>query len=136
MRYGRVMRIPALFLCLVLAACATPREACLTSAVRDLVAIDRLIAEIESNLARGYAIKRVPVTTTGFEFCVGGATGGKGRVGLRYCSTTETKYKDEPEAIDPRAERRKLAELKSSRARLAARAAEAQSSCRAKYPET
>ena len=51
---------PALFLVLplVLAACATPRESCLSSVGQQGRVIDALISQTRGNVARGYAIVR------------------------------------------------------------------------------
>ena len=50
---------PALFLVLplVLAACATPRESCLSSVGQQGRVIDALISQTRGNVARGYAIE-------------------------------------------------------------------------------
>ena len=55
-------------LLLALAACATPQEACINRATRELRTLDDLIAEQRATLARGYAVVRgdgVLVTTRG-----------------------------------------------------------------------
>ncbi|MEM1428015.1 MAG: hypothetical protein AAGG09_01010 [Pseudomonadota bacterium] len=106
-------------LCL-LAACASPREACLRAALSEVATLDRLIAETEANLARGYAIELEPFVTTGVDFCFGrGAYRHGFGTGFRYCNNVETRYREREVAIDPAAERRKLAELRKRRADLA-----------------
>jgi len=106
---------PFLALCL-LAACATPREACLRTTFSEVATLDRLIAETEATLARGYAIVREPYVTTGLDFCLGrGVRGNVFDVGLNYCNTVETRIREREVAIDPAAERRKLAELRKRR---------------------
>jgi hypothetical protein len=113
-----------------LAACATPREACLRDAAGDLRTLDRLIAETEANLARGFAYASEPYTTTGLEFCLGrGAWRDGVNVGFTYCPVAETRYRDRPVAIDPAAERRKLAELRARRAAEARAAAARVAAC-------
>jgi hypothetical protein len=130
MRYLPTMRLAMLLALCALASCATSREACLRAATAELATLDRLIAETEANLARGYAIAREPYTTTTLEFCVGtGRLGGAFDVGLRYCPDVETRYRDRPVAIDPAAERRKLAQLRARRAAEAERAAARQAAC-------
>ena len=37
-----------------LAACGTPQEQCIGAATRDMQVVNRLIAEVQGNLARGY----------------------------------------------------------------------------------
>ena len=44
-----------------LAACGTPQEQCISCNTRDLRTVDRLIAESEGNLQRGYAYESVTV---------------------------------------------------------------------------
>ena len=119
-----MVRLSALLALCALAACATPREACLRAAAGDLRTLDRLIAETEATIARGYAYASEPYTTTALEFCLSrGAYRDGVNVGLAYCPVAETRYRDRPVAIDPAAERRKLAELRARRA-AAARAAD------------
>lgn len=115
-----MLRLATLAALVLLTACATPREACLRAATSDLRTVERLISETEANLSRGFAIEREPYTRTGLDFCFGtGGYRGYGGFGLNYCRTVETRYRDRPVAIDPAAERRKLADLKRTRARLA-----------------
>jgi hypothetical protein len=125
----------ALALCLLLAACATPRQACLRNATADLAVVDRLIAETEANLNRGFAIDREPYVTSGLEFCLGNAARRQNvGVGFTYCNTVETRYREVPRAIDRTAERRKLAELRDTRARLDRQARASIAACEARYP--
>ena len=49
------MRLILIPLVLLLAGCATPKENCIKSANKDLAVVDRLIAETQANLTRGYA---------------------------------------------------------------------------------
>ena len=44
-----------------LAACGTPQEQCINRNTRDLRTVDRLIAEAEGNLQRGYAYETITV---------------------------------------------------------------------------
>ena len=39
---------------LLLTACGTPQEQCISANTRDLQVVDRLIRDSEANLARGY----------------------------------------------------------------------------------
>ncbi|MGB8815084.1 MAG: hypothetical protein WCC57_18035, partial [Paracoccaceae bacterium] len=47
------------FVFLALTACGTPQEQCINRNTRDIRVIDRLIAETETNLSRGYALEEV-----------------------------------------------------------------------------
>lgn len=106
-----------LLLCLVLAACATSRQACLTAATREVLRLDRLIAETDGNLRRGYAIEQGTAQVT---LCIGDD-------GVDACVTPPAR--ERAVAIDPVVERRKLAELKRARRRAAARAVQDQAAC-------
>lgn len=130
------MRTVLILSCLALAACATPREACLRQATSELATLDKLILTTEANLRRGYALEREAYNASVLTFCAGKIARGTedGVLGLNYCHETETRYRDVPTAIDPAAERRKLAELRSTRARQARAARSAVAQCEARYP--
>ena len=113
-----------------LAACATPREACLRQATAELATLDRLIAETEADLARGYSVEQRVEARTGFTFCVGNRRYGHGtNVGFTYCPQTQTRVRTERVPIDPAASRRTLANLKARRADEARRAQAAIAAC-------
>jgi len=113
------MRILLLSVCLTLAACATPQERCISNATKDLRTVERLITATERDLRRGFAVDRVPYTRTTFDLCLQQRkTSGNVTLGATTCRTVETRYREVPRAIDRRAEQRKLADLKASRARL------------------
>jgi hypothetical protein len=117
----------ALAVCLALAGCASPKERCALNATKEYRTVDNLIAETEGNLARGYAVERVPDEGPRVSFCTGGYGGGPGwnypyyryGPGVSFCTTDTVAYRDRPVAIDPAAEQRKLALLKERKARLA-----------------
>ncbi len=124
------MRWICLLTLVVLTACASPRQACLRSAFSELATLDRLIGESEANLARGYRIEREPVVTTGLDFCIGNGIYRTGaNVGLRYCNTVETRYREVEVAIDPAAERRTLAQLREKRSAAARQAENRATAC-------
>lgn len=124
-----------LFLLLpVLAACSTPRESCLRTATQQLGVVNRLVAETEANLARGYAVEREPYTTTRVDLCVGGSRYRYGGVGWSYCTVPTTRYRARPVAIDRATEQRKLRELKQTRTRLAREAEPRVDYCNQRYP--
>ncbi len=127
----------------VLAACATPQEACIAEATRELRTLDRLIAETERTIARGYALDRVetvepqwlpcrdrPRVITrpdGTQIVVDGE--------VYYCWRSVAVTKERPRAIDIAAERRILASTRAERARKAREVERAVAACRARYPE-
>lgn len=119
-----------LFAPLLLIACATPRQQCITAATKDLQVINTLIAETEANLSRGYAIETEYRTTTSLNFCAGDLDP------FLFCTTSETVPHGRPVAIYPSAERRILQSLVKQRAILTRRSAAEIKICAAKYPAT
>ena len=106
-------RLPlALLLPLLLAACATPEQRCVGPAVAELRTIDRLIAETERNIARGYAIAREPGVRTRLAACL------PGDGPYTFCLYDQPVVTERPVAIDRRAERAKLETLFERRAEL------------------
>ena len=96
-------------------------------ATKDLRTVNALIAETEANLARGYAIDREVETRPRLTFCTGHY---HRHVGMSFCTDDYTVYRDRPVAIDPAAERRKLATLREQKARLEAAARPEIAACR------
>lgn len=123
---------PALLLALALAACSA-QDTCVRNATREIRALDSLIAETEANIARGYAYERREVTRWAWVRCYDGPYDPT-RPRTR-CWEPYTDIVREPVAIDPEAEARKLAGLKSRRAALADTAMAAVAECRRLYPE-
>ena len=98
---------------LALAACQTPREACLSEASHELRTVEALIRETQGNLNRGYAIEtdqEVDVIHTTCEV-------------------------ERPVAIDLVAERAQLDSLLEQRGRLLGQAQARQQACVVTYPE-
>ena len=127
------MHRAALLVPLLLAACATPREACVSRVSREVRVMDALIAETRANLARGFAVAEEQEVRTVREVCEGrNADGTTFRFG---CDRTETVDVRRPVAIDLDAERAKLASLEERQRqnRLNQQAAVAQ--CVAANPE-
>lgn len=104
-----------LALLLMLAACATPQERCVLDATKDLRTVDGLIAETQANLQRGYAIGQSFERRPRLTFCTGRY---RSYSGLSFCTTEDIVTRDEPVAIDPEAERRKLGLLRERKADL------------------
>lgn len=121
------MRLSLILLALTLAACASPQERCVLNATKELRTVDGLIAESEANLARGYAIDRELERRPRLTFCAGGI---RSNVGLSFCRDTDVYVRDRPVALDPEAERRKLALLRDRKARLEAASSQAVAACR------
>lgn len=131
----------ALSLTTLLAACGTPQEQCISSATRDMRVVDRLIAEAETNISLGFAYETREVTHTEWVICdyvaqPPTAPGVKPPPPKpRYCLDDVTDTVQKPVAIDPVAEKHKLAALKAKRVELTRRAAPAIAACQAKFPE-
>lgn len=112
---------------LLVSACSDPRQRCITNASQELRTINALVAETETNLARGYTIIREPGVRTGLTFCISPTNP------FSFCSTAEPTVTDRPTAIDIRAEERKLAQLRAKQSELQVRAANDISLCEAQF---
>ena len=116
-----------------LAACATPREQCLSQATRDARINAALIAEVEGNISRGFGVeveervRRVP------RRCRGETESGEPVI--TECDDVRIDKVRKPVALDLNAERAKLRRLLAERDRIAARTGTAVSQCQALYPE-
>ncbi len=129
------MRLTApLVLTLILTACGTPQERCIRSATQETRTLDRLIAETEANLARGYAYESREVVRHVWTVCDDHI--GPDRRHVRHmCFEPVFRTVERPVAIDPEVEARKLDGLKARRAALARRAAADVAQCRAQFPD-
>jgi hypothetical protein len=121
----------AIALCALLGACAAPLAPCGAAADRDLAALDALIAETEANIARGYAVRPDRSRTIAFGACTGNGRS-RGSVGITICGSREVPLGTTPVAIDPDAERAKLAGLRRQRDQRAAAAAAERAQCAAR----
>lgn len=118
--------VPLLALTALLAACAgVGRDQCLRSAVAEVRTIDRLIAETEAGVARGYGISRQTVPYLERRRC----SDGRGS-----CLYSDTEVIETPKAIDPRSESRKLALLRARREAALPRALDHIAACKATWP--
>lgn len=128
-------------LILLLAGCGTPQEQCIAAATRDLRVVDRLIAETEGNLARGYAYQEVTVIVPSWEYCYppaplpSKANPRPERPPPRLCLEDRAETVRRPKAIDLAAEQRKLDGLVAKRRDLARSAATAIAACKKANPE-
>ena len=126
---------PALALPFLLAlmACATPQQRCITKAAPDLPVLNRLIAESEGNLARGYAFADVEVEMEVWKLCRVDLT--PSEVDQTMCLETETTTTREAVAIDLTAEAAKLASMRARRDEIEAQAQPAFAQCQAEFPK-
>ena len=124
--------LPAL---LILAACGTPQQNCINGATRDMRVVDRLIAESERNLERGYAYETVERTRTVWRPCGYRGKPGTPEMEPQMCLDDVDYTEQRAVAIDLNAESAKLASLKAKRAAQAKAASPAIKACKAQYPE-
>lgn len=124
-------------LVLIVAACGTPQEQCIDRNTSEYRTVSRLLADVEGNLARGYAWEEREVTRQEWDDCPTVVRDKKGNstVVNRPClrNTVDTERYRVP--IDPDAETRKADYLAARKARLARSAATAVDACKAAYPE-
>jgi hypothetical protein len=124
---------------LLLAACGTPQEQCIAGNTRDLRTVNKLIAEAEGNLKRGYAIETKTERYRTFEPCL--LPGGIGPDGKplpprrSMCPDTDTRTYKVPKSIDLDLEATKLKQLKTKRKELERAAEKVVAQCKAQYPE-
>jgi hypothetical protein len=118
-----------------LASCGTPQQQCIGQVSRNLSVVDRLIAEIEGNLARGYAFARTTETHPKFVDCTPDPTPEVPDPKPRQCLVNVDETVTRPVAIDLQAEAAKLASLKAKRSQLASSTAQAIAVCQQQYPE-
>ena len=115
--------------CLLVAACATPREACMQTANRDLTVLRSLIAESEAVLDRGYAVE----TTDSFVL-VSQPCFTKDHP-KRWCERPVPVTSKKAVAVDLSAETRKLNGLRKKEQQLRIRTIRDFESCKVTYPE-
>jgi hypothetical protein len=133
---------PAL-LCLPLAlmSCTTPQERCIASVTRDLTVVNGLIAETQANMARGYSLEEVVISTPTWVYCdqpvlVAQPDGSRIWInGGGMCLDDYTRTTRRPRAIDPEQERRKLDGLIAQQALLTRQATPAIELCRLQHPQ-
>ena len=123
--------------CLALVACGTPQEQCIARNTDEYRTVSRLLAEVEGNLARGYAWDERVVTRTEFDTC---PTIRRNRDGDRvlvhrscWRDVADTERFRVP--IDPVVEQRKAQNLRGRLDALRLNAERAVQACRAAYPE-
>lgn len=122
---------------LLLAACQTPQEACISRNTSEYRTVSSLLAEVEGNLSRGYAWDERQVTRERLTQCQTVTTDREGKPVVTNYSCwrdyTETQRFRVP--IDPVAEARKRDGLVARRNVLSASANRAIAACRAAYPD-
>ncbi|MBV1866736.1 MAG: hypothetical protein KUG69_02345 [Marinosulfonomonas sp.] len=114
---------------LLLAACATPQQACIYRAGNDIRVMDKLIAKTEGNISRGYGLRAETYFINQRQVC--------GRVDDKkvYCDVPVASSREVPVAIDLNVEKAKLASLVAKRKELAKRSAAIIAECKLAHPE-
>ncbi|WP_045387557.1 hypothetical protein [Falsirhodobacter sp. alg1] len=124
---------------LALSACATPRERCVSDATRNLQVVDRLIAQTELTLDRGYATEQYQVSRPTYRQCGFYSTRTRdGRIvrgAPRMCWDDEIITRTRPVAVNLTEQSETLASLKGKRTALAREAQATVQQCTALYPE-
>lgn len=124
--------LPAL---LIASACGTPQEQCIGTATRDMRIVDRLIAETQGNLSRGYGFENVTVYTTEWQDCTPQPTTANPEPKPRMCLEEVPQTTRKAVALDLAAEQAKLSGLQQKRRQQAKAAESAITQCKAQYPE-
>jgi hypothetical protein len=119
----------------LLTACASPQQRCINQATRDMEVVDQLIADIEGNLQRGFALARETVYRTEFQDCTPAPTAKYPNPKPKVCPVEVPETVTRPVAVDLTAESAKLASLEKKRAQQGKTAAAAIAQCRTSYPE-
>lgn len=120
---------------LLLAACGTPQEQCISANTRDLRVVERLIRETEGNLARGYGYVTVTEYETDWVDCTPAPTEDNPNPPRDLCFDRVPVSVRKEVALDLNAEAAKLESLKAKRALLSRAAESVIAQCKAKYPE-
>lgn len=120
---------------LLLTACGTPQEQCISANTRDLQVVDRLIRDTEGNLARGYGYQTVTEYEPRWIDCTPRPTKAVPNPASQMCFDRVPVSVRKEVALDLNAEAAKLKSLKVKRAALAKAAESIVAQCKAKYPE-
>jgi hypothetical protein len=126
------MRRAAVLACLAalgLAGCASPYQRCVAPALDEIRTVDRLIAETEANIARGYRLQPEQRWRPTFTFCTGS------RNDFDVCWVDQPYTVTRPVAIDRSVERGTLASLQERRGELLVAARRQQAACAAAHPQ-
>lgn len=126
------MRFVTLALLPLVAACSTPREACLASVSQDQRVLAQLISETRGNVNRGYAVEVRQKVREVRRTCTSKLPDG---TELRTrCKEVDVRDVRVPVAIDLNAERRKLASLEERQQQMRSNTEIARQQCIAANP--
>lgn len=126
------LTLPAL---LLLTACGTPQEQCISANTRDLQVVNRLIRDTEGNLARGYGFETVTEYEPQWIDCTPRPTETTPEPEREMCFDRVPVQVRKEVALDLNAEAAKLKSLKAKRVSLSKAAESVIAHCKAKFPE-
>lgn len=126
------MRFVTLALLPLVAACATPREACLASVGKDQRVLETLIEETRGNINRGYAVEVEQKVREVRGTCKSELP--DGTLIRTSCKEVDVRNVRVPVAIDLNAERAKLASLEERQQQMISNAQIARQQCIAANP--
>lgn len=129
----RFAPLAPLALLATLAACGTPQEQCIRAATKDMRIVERLIAEAEGNIERGYAYETIETFSVEKQAC--GQVVVDGQPQTVYCDIVVPESRRVPKAIDLAVEQAKLDSLTAKLAEQKRDAVRAIKECRILYPE-
>ncbi|WP_306754561.1 hypothetical protein [Paracoccus actinidiae] len=121
----------------MVAACGTPQERCISNNTSEYRTVSSLLAEVEGNLARGYAWEERQVVRDYLTQCRSYHYERDGRAiyGYEPCWRDYVDTERYRVPIDPAAEQRKRDNLAARQTQLGDRAAAVVQACRAAFPE-
>ena len=120
---------------LALASCGTPQEQCIRTVSHDMIVLDRLIAETQGNLTRGYGYADTVVNQPEFVDCSPLATEANPNPRPQMCMDDRPVTVTRPVAVDLGAEQAKLTSMLKRRTEMAKALSPAVADCRARYPQ-
>jgi len=127
------MRLLILAALPMLAACATPREQCLSTVGSDLRVIDKLVTQTRGNITRGFAVETQQKIREVKTTCASELPDGT-QIQIS-CEEVEVRDVRVPVAIDLNAERDKLSSLEERQRQLRVNAEAARQRCIATHAE-
>lgn len=116
------------FVVLLLAACASPLERCISNAGKELRVMSGLIATTQGNIDRGFGIRTEEFFENERQVC--GVANGKNI----YCNVVVADSREVPFAIDLNVEAAKLNSLLAKRDEMEARRSAQVDQCQAAFP--
>lgn len=121
------MRVVALTLSILTLTACSQRDICESRATKDLRVVNNLVAEVQVNLARGYAIEEIERPVERRYTC--DVEQKDGSVLRQICTDIDIETEERPVAIDLNVEAAKLRSLKVRQAELRQRTEVALAQC-------